>query len=141
MRGWRGGIWTIALGVVAACTSSPTAVEVDRLKGRWEWVSASGGIAGRTLTPATEGYTMELRFLDGVAQVWRNGALGGEAGYEVAVGRQGGSFAGHDVIRFTPALFGWEEMGVELESGDRLLLADGCCDGYAYRFVRIGSAP
>ena len=58
----------------------------------------------------------------------------------MGVGRAGGSFVGQDVVVFDPALLGWEEMGVRLDAGDRLALVDGCCDGYAYAFVRVGAA-
>ena len=141
MRGWRGVVTGVMLAMAAGCAAS-TGVEVDRLEGRWEWLTASGGIAGWTITPATQGYTMELRFLDdGDAELYRNGALQSTADYRIVVGREDGSFAGRDVVRFTPALLGWEEMGLALADADRLLLVDGCCDGYAYTFVRVGSAP
>lgn len=131
--------WVVAAAVAAGC-SSPTSVDVDELTGRWTWVSASGGIAGRTITPATEGYTMELRLsANGQAALLRSGQATRTAEFELAVGGEGGSFPGQDVIRFSEALFGgWEEMGMDLLAGDQLTLADGCCDGYAYGFVRSG---
>jgi hypothetical protein len=132
-------VWAAALAALAGCATSPTGVQLDRLAGRWEWRSASGGIAGRTITPATQGYTMELRFDGGRAQLYRGGALQTTASYELVTGRQGGSFVGKDVARFAPALFGWEEMGILIEGGGRLILTDGCCDGFAYTFVRVGS--
>jgi hypothetical protein len=72
-----------ALGVVVAalagCSSGPTEPIVnDRIFGVWEWVRAEGGIAGDTITPETEGFTMVLRITrpdrielsrDGVTQV------------------------------------------------------------------------
>src|SRR5688572_3510324 len=110
-------VWAVlaAMTAVAGC-SSPTSVEVDELTGRWEWVSASGGIAGRTITPATEGYTMELRLsAEGEAELIRSGQPTRTADFELAIGSEAGSFAGQDVIRFTePLLGGWEEMGIEL---------------------------
>ena len=146
MRGWRR--WTgrgaalAGLALAAACGTSPASIELDRLEGRWEWVSASGGIAGRTITPATEGYTMQVRFLDdGAAELFRNGARERTAEYELTVGRANGSFPDQDVVRFTPALLGFDEMAVQLEGTDELILADGCCDGFTYQFVRVGSAP
>jgi hypothetical protein len=133
----RGMVWGLVLAALAGCATTPTGVQVDLLEGRWEWRSASGGIAGRTITPATEGYTMELRF-DG-AQVLRDGALRNTASYRLEIGREGGSFPGLDVARFTPALLGWEEMRIQIDEGGQLILSDGCCDGYTYAFVRVGS--
>ena len=124
--------------LIAAC-SSATALVPDRLEGRWAWTSATGGIAGHTITPATEGYTMEVRFLgNGRAELYRDDAFTRGTDFEIGIGREGGSFPGREVIRFEEPLFGgWEEMALELPEPGRLLLADGCCDGYAYDFERI----
>lgn len=126
-------MWTLA------CTGTPTSLEVGQLEGRWEWLSASGGIAGWTITPASEGYSMELRFLTGwEAQLYRDGTLHGSSLFRLETGREGGSFPGREVVRFERPLLGaWEEMGIELREPRRLVLSDGCCDGYAYSFERI----
>jgi hypothetical protein len=85
MSSIRRAIMALTL-LAVACSSAPTALVPERLAGRWSWTSATGGIAGRTITP----------------------------------------------------LFGgWEEMGVQLPGPDRLVLADGCCDGYTYDFERV----
>src|SRR5687767_9257451 len=137
----RGTIGGLALVALAGCATSPTGVQTDRLEGRWEWRSASGGIAGRTITPATEGYTMELRFDGDRAELFRNGALRTTASYRLAIGRQGGSFPDQDVAVFTPSLFGWEEMAIQIDETGQLILSDGCCDGFSYAFVRVGALP
>jgi hypothetical protein len=138
----RRGALALALLSLAAgsgCASDPTALFPERLEGRWAWTSASGGIAGRTITPATEGYTMEVRFLaSGQAQLYRNGALTRTTTFGVGIGGGDGSFPGQEVVRFeVPLLGGWEEMRVELPEPDRLMLADGCCDGFTYDFERL----
>jgi hypothetical protein len=138
LRGMLGGL---VLAVSAGCASSATGVEADRLEGRWEWRSASGGIAGRTITPASEGYSMELRFDGDRVQLLRNGALRTTASYRLRIGREGGSFPDHDVAVFTPALFGWEEMAIQIDEAGQLILSDGCCDGFTYAFARVGSVP
>ena len=135
------GIWSSALLAVAlaACGGTVTAVDEDQLEGRWDWRSASGGIAGRTITPASEGYTMQLRFARAEVALYRNGTLQASAGYRLAIGGADGSFAGRDVVRFSPAIFGWDEMGVQITVEGELVLADGCCDGFTYRFVRASA--
>ena len=136
-RRWKGSMVVVMAGWMLACSGSPTVVEIGRLEGSWEWRSATGGIAGRTITPATEGYSMELRFLAGrKAELYRDGILRNATDFHLEVGMEGGSFPGRDVVRFDPSLFGgWNEMGVEL-AGSSLILADGCCDGYTYSFER-----
>ena len=128
----------------AGCASSPAGVQVERLVGRWDWQSASGGIAGRTITPTTEGYWMELRFLsNGKAELYKSAVLSQTADYQIGVGKKSGSFSGRDVVRFTPPtiLGSWEELMLSLPDGSHLLLANGCCDGFTYTFARIGSGP
>ena len=50
----------------AACNSDPTATDEDELFqalfGTWSWIQATGGIAGTTRTPDSEGYTRTLTF-------------------------------------------------------------------------------
>jgi hypothetical protein len=137
LRGMLGGL---VLAASAGCAASATGVEVDQLEGRWEWRSASGGIAGRTITPASEGYTMELRFDGDRAELLRNGTLR-TASYQLRIGRQGGSFPDQDVVVFTPPLFGWEEMAIAIDEAGQLILSDGCCDGFMYAFARVGPLP
>ena len=142
MSGRRARAWAAwaAVALVTACGGSPTSVDAGEIEGRWEWRSASGGIAGRTITPQTEGYTMELRVADDEVALYKNGALQKAARYRLALGREGGSFAGKDVVVFTPSLFGWEEMGLQLSVEGELILADGCCDGFTYTWARAGGA-
>ena len=79
--------WAVAALLAVGC-GSPTSVEESQLEGRWEWRSASGGIAGRTITPQSEGYTMELRFEgDDQVALYRSGALQTTAAYRLALGR------------------------------------------------------
>ena len=56
----------VVLLAPAACSSDPTATEEDELLqalfGTWSWIQATGGIAGTTRTPDSEGYTRTLTF-------------------------------------------------------------------------------
>ena len=56
----------LVLLVPAACSSDPTAPGEDELLqalfGTWSWIRATGGIAGTTRTPESEGYTQTLTF-------------------------------------------------------------------------------
>src|SRR4051812_29059805 len=131
-------IWAMAALALSACTSpTGTTVRASDLTGRWEWQSASGGLAGRTITPATEGYTMQLQLSsDGKAQPFKNGTLTQSAQYELGIGPKAGSFGGRAVILFPPPLFATGEMAVAFPDEDHLTLADGCCDGFTYNYAR-----
>ncbi len=113
--------------------SDPTAPGTqDLLEGDWTWVESSGGIAGEIRTPASTGETMSLRFLgaDSV-EVTRNGALVGVTTYQLRPADDGTA----TVIEYVQAIFGFGSQELSVKQ-DVLLLIDGCCDGFAYRFER-----
>ena len=129
-------VWK-TLGILAlvgpmACSDAIAPTTQELLEGEWTWVESSGGIAGGTRTPASTRETMSLRFLgtDSV-EVIRNGALQGAATYQLR-SSDGGAMT---VIDYTQAIFGFDSQQLSLTL-DVLLLIDGCCDGYAYRFQR-----
>jgi hypothetical protein len=141
---WHAAMSTVVVGLATAgCAVTATGSTPDPLLGRWEWREAEGGFAGHRISPATEGFRMELRFAPGgEARLYRDGGLVGIAGYQTTRGEEGGSFPGQEVVRFDlPLLGGWEEMAVSLPTPDLLVLTDGCCDGFTHRFDRVGSAP
>ena len=41
---------------LAACRSAGTDPGEQMVSGDYEWIGSTGGIAGRTMTPASEGY-------------------------------------------------------------------------------------
>ena len=129
-------VWK-TLGILAvvgpiACGDAIAPTTQELLEGEWTWVESSGGIAGGTRTPASTGETMSLRFLgtDSV-EVMRNGALQGATTYQLRSSGVGAT----TLIDYRQAIFGFDSQQLSLTLGV-LLLIDGCCDGYAYRFER-----
>ena len=129
-------VWKI-LGILAlvgpmACTDAIAPTTQELLEGNWTWVESSGGITGGTGTPASTGETMSLRFLgtDSV-EVSRNGALQSATTYQLRSSDGGAT----TVIEYAQGIFGFDTQDFNLTM-DVLLLIDGCCDGYAYRFER-----
>jgi hypothetical protein len=126
-----------ALGVVVAvltgCSSGPTEPIVnDRIFGVWEWVRAEGGIAGDTITPVTEGFTMALRitrpdrielFRDGVTQV--------DTRFDFIPAQDLDDISNPPRLRYDEPLLGRNEQFV-FASDDELILQDDCCDGFIY---------
>ena len=48
---------------LTGCEEDPTPAE-NTIIGKWRWVSSTGGIAGVTITPASEGYIMFIEFTE-----------------------------------------------------------------------------
>lgn len=147
MKRSRGGVAGVAALVApllaAGCSEGVVSVSTGELAGRWTWVRSTGGIAGRTLTPETEGFTGVLRFgLDHTVEWAVDGEVRWSTTYTLGRGREGSAMAGRDVVRYGEPAFGWEEQAVEVELGrdgtPTLTLTDPCCDGYVHEYVREG---
>ena len=119
---------------LAACGLTTTEPEiVDRLVGDWLWLDATGGIAGASQTPASEGYDQSLRFYESrEVELFRDGVSQARTDFTYFVGPEGSS----DNIGYEQAVFGFESSEVTLVPGDTLTLIDPCCDGFLRRWVR-----
>jgi hypothetical protein len=107
---------------------------VQEFVGSWSWVESSGGIAGVTLTPASTGETMTVRFgPDGVAELARNGALVRSVTFTTGASRDASTWT----VMYDEPLFGGFSSQAASLSGDTLTLVDDCCDGFVYRFERL----
>ena len=133
MRGVRRTTkWLLAgLVLAAACSTDP---EENPLVGAWSWVESTGGIAGVTLTPASTGQTMSLRFeADGMVELFRDGASAGTTTYTVEQGAGDGTIW---TVTWASPLLGFETQTAHAPDADTLVLADGCCDGFTYTWTR-----
>jgi len=131
--------------VLTACSESdPVFVESGDLQvvefadvtGGWSWVRSTGGIAGTTRTPETEGYEATIRFgVDGVVEWRQDGELQWSTTWTL-VDLTESPLPGHKTIRYGDPVFGWDEQGVGLRDNGDLVLTDPCCDGFQHEFVR-----
>ena len=118
--------------LLAACRSAGTEPNDDRLHGEWEWVGSSGGIAGVTVTPATEGYTVRFGFSGNQVNVFRNDSLKTTALFTVR----------GDEVTYQPSISVFRfDGGIDMQTfvdlpGDTIALRDPCCDRFDHRFVR-----
>ena len=125
-----------ALGCLALLSncSSPVEPIPDSLFGAWEWVRAEGGIAGVTITPESEGFTMTLRITRPDRIEWsRNGELEVATRFEL-LPASGTDFPFPPRLRYDEPILGQEEQELRL-SEDELVLTDPCCDGFSYTWV------
>lgn len=136
VSGWGlGAACAIVVGI-AGCSTSATGPQPE-IEGRWSWVRSEGGLLATERTPATEGFNLALEF-DGTGRVrlYQDGVPAGETGYEVGLGSSGGALEGTPVIRYEEPLLGFPEQAFRFSTRHTLVLADGCCDGFTWYFVR-----
>lgn len=123
-----------AAAAVAGCTSA-TGLSEDPIVGDWAWVRSTGGIAGVTQTPATEGYSVTLRFTSAGEAEWvQDGTLRQRTTYQVAIKSEGGTPVW--VVTYAQPLFGFEQQDATFPTSRTLVLTDPCCDGFVSEFVR-----
>jgi hypothetical protein len=129
-RLYRFGVLAAVCGALLPGCSSPVEPPPDNLFGVWEWVRAEGGIGGVTLTPETEGFTLQLRIArpdriqldrDGVAEVVTRFELIPSSGTDLR-------------LRYDQPILGQEQQELTLSEGE-LILTDPCCDGFTYTWL------
>ncbi len=120
----------VCLALLSSC-STPVEPIPDSLFGAWEWVRAEGGIAGVTITPESEGFTMALRITppDRI-ELSRNGEVEVATRFEL-LPASGTDFPFPARLRYDEPVLGQEEQELRLSDG-ALALTDPCCDGFTY---------
>ena len=125
----RLGLLTVMAGAFFGGCSDPVEPPPDDLFGVWEWARSVGGFAGVTLTPGSEGYTLQLRITrpDRI-QLDRDGAEEVVTTFELI--RSGGT----DRLRYGEPILGQSEHELRLQDGE-LVLIDPCCDGFTHTWL------
>ncbi len=131
----------LALFVSAACGSDPTAPEEDELLqslfGTWSWIRATGGIAGTTRKPQSDGYTQTLTFTPtNQVEMARDGVPEVTTTFEFVPLMAAGSAVRSAQLLYAQPLTGFDEQWVEITEAGDLVLSDPCCDGFVYEWRR-----
>jgi hypothetical protein len=112
--------------------SAPDTTVVRKMIGSWEWIQSSGGIAGLTITPETEGYTKTAHFQsDWTYKEERNDTTFLETTYRVDQDSVG------NTIVHTLQVDGWEPMAIINVTDSTLNLIDQCIDCYQHSYRRL----
>jgi len=125
-----GAVLLIAL---TGCNDDPNPAE-NSIIGKWRWVSSTGGIAGVTITPASEGHTMFIEFTeDSTYRKYVADTLQFEVLYSITEGQSIFSTEPVPMIDFGPQRI--KQAILELES-NKLFLAEDCFDCFGHTFSR-----
>jgi hypothetical protein len=128
-------------GAYCACASNPTASGEDELPealfGTWSWIRATGGIAGSTLTPESEGYMRTLTFTPpNQVEMFRDGVVEATTTFVFVPKTAAGSAVRSAQLLYTQSVVGFDEQWVEILEIENLVLSDPCCDGFVYEWRR-----
>lgn len=125
-------ILLLATILVVSCTDNNDGDSINNeLQGKWTWTELSGGIDGRTETPASTGSTRFLKindtsvasYIDGVLQSQFNYTIGMEQ--SIITGEQEEMLIFENQFNQTIYL-----------NGDTLVLSDECIDCYLNKYTR-----
>ena len=110
--------------------------ELQKIFGKWEWVSTSGGFAGKAITPAREGYTVRIEFSnEGIYHKFKNDSLADRKQFSFV---QKESIQTHQPVWLLS--FEGESslpMAVSFSGRDTLMLDEQVHDGFEYVYARI----
>ena len=120
-------------------TPSPGTI-TEQLTSTWDWVQSTGGIDGRSITPATEGYKRTITFeKNGVYSEGRDGKQTSQMKYTVSQGKS--------IYSDTAYLVDYRSSGKEKQprsirqsvrfgGTDTLFLNDECYDCFEHVYTR-----
>lgn len=118
--------------------------DLEKLFGTWEWVNSSGGWAGRTTTPSSEGYSQKIEFnKNGIYKSYRNDKVESKMDFTIKEGKTIYSSGTAYLIEYkNKKLFEKENaitnitQSVRFIGQDTLCLADEAYDGFGSTYVR-----
>jgi hypothetical protein len=118
--------------MMLGCSSYGTDPDTAAVAGSWRWLSSTGGIAGRTYTPASEGYSVTFKFEGGNVTGLRNDSVKATASV-LANGSSLQYAPPLNIFLFDPQI---DKQTVRVLKGDTISLADPCCDRYDHVFIK-----
>lgn len=111
-----------------------TSESTSSLVGEWRWVSSTGGIAGKTITPSSAGYerklilTTDLKF-----SRYKDNTLESSGTYQISQGKSIYKAEQVDFIKFSDGT----SSVIISQSASELSLADNFYDGFGEVYQRI----
>jgi len=116
----------LVIGCRSGFEPSPNSV-----RGTWQWIGSTGGIAGMSYTPASVHYSVKFQFTDGKVTLFRNDSV--KTTIDVAT---------DSVVTLTPGItvFTFSQpigpQRLRFLASDTISVADPCCDGFDHHFAR-----
>lgn len=109
------------------CYYEIDSTQVKLLYGVWDWIRSSGGFAGTTITPVTQGYSISLRITPDTVFEYRDDSL---------------IYSGLLVIRYVRSIYNGNfvmsinSFGIFNINADTLYVCDNIYDGFCHTYSR-----
>ena len=125
-------IFTFILIALMGCSNSDESELKSQLIGKWKWVESSGGIDGRTETPASTGNAVTLEFTSTTMKTFVNGNLESEVNYEIQSGSSIKTTEKTDLIVYENGT-----IHSFLIEGNSLVLFEECYDCFQHNYLKM----
>lgn len=121
----------LLIAITFSCSDSEDPINQKNIYGNWIWINSTGGIDGRTETPATTGKVIRLEITKQSIKHYVNNALTGDYPYVIKTQQS--------------QLFGKPAEMILYENGssqiiegkqDELLLTEDCFDCFSHLYTR-----
>lgn len=131
-------LFLLGLAAIVSCKSTNLQNGADggykALLGKWSWVQSTGGFAGKTTTPQTEGHTSQLEFKAGnTVSAYMDGSLTKIIKFDLAKGHSIFSVDSVYILRYQADGL---DQAVLKTTKDTLILADNVNDGFTKTYVK-----
>ena len=120
----------VSILLLTSCNSN--AIK-NSLKGEWEWIESSGGIAGELITKESEGYSSTIVFKADSVSFYRNNSLLGTTLYSI---EEGVSIYSSEPVNFINYVSEKPGEVIIYLTKDSLLMGDNNYDGYTSLYIR-----
>jgi len=124
-------IFTFILIVLFGCSNEHNEKLHSKLIGKWKWVESSGGIDGRTESPASTENAVTLEFTRTTMKTFLNDNLESEINYEIQSGPSIRTTYNTDLIVYENGM----TQSVEL-NGNYLVLFEECYDCFQHNYIK-----
>lgn len=108
---------------------------LKKVFGKWQWVSSTGGFAGKTITPASEGYPLRVEFrTNGIYRKYKGDTL---------IEKKKFSFSPETSIHHGKPVWTVSfadsslKMAISYSGPDTLMLNEQVFDGFGHVYARI----
>ena len=124
-------IFTFILIVLIGCSNSNNLELKSQLIGKWKWIESSGGIDGRTETPASTGNAVTIEITRTTIKTFINGKLESEMNYEIQSGSSIRTTEKTDLIVYENGT-----IHSVLIEGNSLVLFEECYDCFQHNYLK-----
>ena len=124
-------IFTFILITLIGCTKEGDINLSSQLVGKWKWIESSGGIDGRTETPASTGNAVTIEITRTTIKTFINGKLESEMNYEIQSGSSIRTTEKTDLIVYENGT-----IHSVLIEGNSLVLFEECYDCFQQNYLK-----